>query len=143
MNADSFMAEITDMIRELVAKNGIKPEGENPFGDGEKLQHSKLGKCPRCGHSVYEGKKSFYCSDRECGFTIWKESKWLTAMKKSITSKMAESLLSDGSVHVTGLYSQRTGKSFDADLVMEDDGTHVNFRLDFGKKNTAKETKKG
>lgn len=143
MNADSFMAEITDMIRELVAKNGIKPEGENPFGDGEKLQHSKLGKCPRCGHSVYEGKKSFYCSDRECGFTIWKESKWLTAMKKSITTEMVESLLSNGSVHVSGLYSQRTGKSFDADLLMEDDGTHVNFRLDFGKKNTAKEIKKG
>ena len=31
--------------------------------------------CPRCGAPVDEGDKNFYCSNRECKFCIWKETK--------------------------------------------------------------------
>ena len=41
-----------------------------------------LGKCPRCGGSVVELKKGFVCENRDCGFAIWKESKFFTAKKK-------------------------------------------------------------
>ena len=54
-------------------------------------------------------------------------------MKKKVTKKMAASLLKDGRVFVKGLYSQKTGKTFDADLLLEDTGEYVNFKLDFGK----------
>ena len=46
---------------------------------------------------------------------------------------MAVSLLKDGRVSVKGLYSQKTGKTFDADLLLEDTGEYVNFKLEFGK----------
>lgn len=53
-------------------------------------------------------------------------------MKKKLNKKMVIALLKDGRVHVTGLYSQKKGRNFDADLVMEDTGTYVNYSLDFG-----------
>lgn len=31
------------------------------------------------------------------------------------------------------LHSQKTGKTFDADLLLEDTGEYVNFKLDFSK----------
>ena len=54
-------------------------------------------------------------------------------MKKKVTKQMAVSLLKDGRVFVKGLYSQKTGKTFDADLLLEDTGEYVNFKLEFGK----------
>ena len=54
-------------------------------------------------------------------------------MKKKVTKKMAASLLKDGRVFVKGLYSKKTGKTFDADLLLEDTGEYVNFKLEFGK----------
>ena len=56
---------------------------------------------------------------------------------------MAVTLLKSGRVHVTGLYSERKGRCFDADLVLDDTGEYVNFKLDFGGKNAPKGTKKG
>ena len=40
-------------------------------------------------------------------------------------------LLKDGRAHVTGLYSEKTGKTYDAAVVLEDTGQYVNFKLDF------------
>ena len=44
---------------------------------------------------------------------------------------MEASLLAKGRVAVTGLYSQKTGRNFDANLVLDDTGEYVNFKLDF------------
>ena len=93
-----------------------------------------IGKCPRCGGPVYEGQKNFYCSDRGCKFSIWKESRLLSSMKKKITKTMAASLLKDGKVFVKGLYSQKKDKEFDAYLVLDDTGEYVNFKLEFPKR---------
>ena len=73
------------------------------------------------------------CSDRNCGFCIWKESKSLTAMKKKVDLRMAKDLLETGRTHVKGLYSPKKDKRFDADLVLEDTGKYVNLNLDFAK----------
>ena len=62
-------------------------------------------------------------------------------MRKKLTKKMAAALLADGRVHVTGLYSERKGRNFDADLVMEDDGERVGFRLDFNRNRVSKKRK--
>ena len=40
-------------------------------------------------------------------------------------------LLKDGRAHVTGLYSEKSGKTYDATVVMEDTGQYVNFKLEF------------
>ena len=125
-----FMRDIERMVKHLLQKySSISTEEQSRFaGGGEKVE---IGKCPRCGSYVYEGQKNYYCSNRECQFCIWKESKWLSGMKKKVTARIAKSLLADGRVHVTGLYSRKKDKTFDADLVLDDTGTYVNFRLEF------------
>ena len=44
---------------------------------------------------------------------------------------MVSALLNDGCVRVTGLYSEKTGKTYDATVVLEDDGQYANFKLEF------------
>ena len=124
----TFLTDISQWVNQLIADYGEVSEEEKKRFRSEKEQ---IGICPRCGSPVYEGDKNLYCSNRECKFCIWKETKWLSGMKKKVTKKMAVSLLSKGRVAVSGLYSQKTGRNFDADLVLEDTGEYVNFKLDF------------
>jgi len=83
---------------------------------------------------VYEGKKNFYCADRGCSFSLWKENHYLSGMRKQVDKKMAEDLLRDGRTHVTDFYSQKTGKNFTADLLLETVDGRANFRLEFPKR---------
>lgn len=143
-STEDFMTGITEFVSGLVNKYGVLPKSENnPFSENSKPQKEQIGLCPRCGSSVFEGEKNFYCSSKECSFCIWKESKWLSSLRKKVTKKMAVSFLKDGRAHVSGLYSERKGRCFDADLVLEDTGEYVNFKLDFGGGKSPKATKKG
>ena len=47
---------------------------------------------------------------------------------------MAVDLLEKGRTHVKDLYSQRTGKTFAADLLMKVEEGRANFSLEFPKK---------
>ena len=131
VKSETFLSDIDQWVMQLITDYGeLSSEEKQRFGS-ERQQREQIGICPRCGSPVYEGEKNFYCSNRECKFCIWKESKWLSGMKKKVTKKMAESLLANGRVKVSGLYSQKTGRNFDADLVLDDTGEYVNFKLDF------------
>ena len=55
--------------------------------------------------------------------------------KKELTKPAAKKLLSDGKVHFKDLYSEKTGKTYAADVLLDDTGTYVNFKLNFEKKN--------
>lgn len=97
-----------------------------------------IGVCPRCGKPVVEGKKGFGCSGFKegCSFVIWKEGKFgaykvLTASNKKMTVTIAKSLLKNGKALVRGLVSEKTGKTYDAYLVMEDTGNGVFLKLSF------------
>lgn len=46
---------------------------------------------------------------------------------------MAAALLKNGKFPVKGIFSEKTGKSYDAALVLSDDGTKSVYSLDFGK----------
>lgn len=133
-DAEDFMRDITDMVTALIKDNASVSDTEKERFAGSRPGREAIGKCPRCGNPVYEGQKNFYCSERDCHFFIWKESKFLTSMKKKVTKAMAASLLKDGRVFVKGLYSQKKDKEFDAYLVLDDTGEYVNFKLEFPKK---------
>ena len=51
----------------------------------------------------------------------------------ALTKKVAAALLADGRVKLTGLYSEKTGGTYDATAVLEDTGESVRFRLEFDK----------
>lgn len=90
-----------------------------------------VGKCPRCGQPVRESPKGFFCSNRDCQFGIWKNNRFFTAKKKEITPQIAVSFLEKGEALLKGCYSEKTGKSYDAKAVMEDDGQQTHFKLVF------------
>ena len=92
-----------------------------------------IGDCPVCGKPVCEGRQNFYCSDRECKFALWKESKYLSGMKKTLTKKMATDLLKKGRTHVKDFYSAKKNKTFAADLVMAVENGRAQYSLEFPK----------
>lgn len=92
-----------------------------------------IGDCPVCGKPVCEGNLNFYCSDRDCKFALWKESKYLSGMKKTLTKKMATDLLKKGRTHVKDFYSAKKDKTFAADLVMAVESGRAQYRLEFPK----------
>lgn len=129
---EDFLNGIRDMVRELVNTYSVVSE------DGQKLfapEKEAIGVCPRCGKPVYEGKKNFACSDRACGFVLWKNDRFWVSRKKELTKKMAADLLKKGRINVKGMWSEKKGRAYDATVVMEDTGENIiKFRLEFPKK---------
>ena len=98
-------------------------------------QREAIGTCPRCGAAVYEGKKNFYCSDRACSFVMWKNDRFFEQRKKAFTKAIAAALLKDGKVKIKGMYSTKTGKTFDGVVLLADTGgKYVNFRVEQNRK---------
>lgn len=131
--AESFMGQIADMSRTLV-KEHTAPEERfaGLFPDAKRNGREAVGACPRCGASVYEGKKGFFCDNRDCAFALWKDNKFFSGKKKSITKSVAAALLKEGRVSMSGLYSEKTGKTYDAVVLLDDTGgKYVNFKLVF------------
>ena len=130
LDADAFMAEISVMVSELVKTYSVIKGAEVLFPSGRDV----IGKCPRCGGDVTESKKGFFCETNDCRFGLWRDNKFLTGKKITLTKKTAAALLKDGKIAVKGIYSEKTGKTYDATLVMTDDGEKTIYSLDFGKK---------
>ncbi len=94
-------------------------------------QREAIGSCPRCGASVFEGKKNFYCSDRACSFVMWKNDRFFEQRKKAFTKAIAAALLKDGKVKIKGMHSTKTGKTFDGVVLLADTGgKYVNYRVE-------------
>ena len=131
--ADTFMGQIADMSRALVKEHHAPEERfSGLFPDAKRNGREAVGTCPRCGTSVYEGKKGFFCDNRDCSFALWKDNKFFSGKKKTITKPVAAALLKEGRVSMSGLYSGKTGKTYDAVVLLDDTGgKYVNFRLEF------------
>ncbi|RJW78813.1 type IA DNA topoisomerase [Faecalibacterium sp. AF10-46] len=97
--------------------------------------HNKVsvGSCPVCGNPVHESKLSFCCADRSCKFALWKESRYLANMRKTLDKKMAVDLLKKGRTHVKDFYSVKKDKTFAADLVMRVEDGRAQYSLEFPK----------
>ena len=133
LSATSFMDQIADMSRTLV-KEHTAPEKcfADLFPSSRETAHEAVGVCPRCGAPVYEGKKGFFCDNRECSFALWKDNRFFSSKKKSITKSVAAALLKEGRISMSGLYSEKTGRTYDAEVILDDTGgKYVNFKLEF------------
>jgi len=128
---EAFMADIYSLIERMLSDCRALPQDERQKFSGDKGNRG-VGKCPVCGGPVYEGKSNFFCSNRECSFTLWKENRYLSSMKKTVDKKMASELLEKGRTHAKDFYSAKTGKNFEADLllIVSDDGK-TSFQMEF------------
>ena len=130
LSPEEFLSGIYAMLRELAATYQVVKGTEYLFSPPREA----VGRCPRCGGEVTESQKGFFCQSETCRFAIWKDSKWWSAKKKQPTKAIVAALLKDGRARLTGCYSEKTGKTYDADVLLEDTGEYVNFKLDFGGK---------
>ena len=124
---DRFMTGIETMTRELVSTYPFLSDKEK-----ERFKEEKpvIGKCPRCGANIYEGRKNYYCANRDCAFTMWKNDRFFEERKVTFSPKIAAALLKDGKAKVKKLYSPKTGKTYDGTILLADTGgKYVNYRI--------------
>lgn len=128
LSPNEFMQGISEMTESLTKTYEVIKGADILFPSDREV----IGKCPRCSGHVTENKKGFTCDNRACGFALWKENKFFTAKKKSLTKAVATELLKNGRVKLTGCYSEKTGKTYDATIILDDTGgKYVNFKLEF------------
>lgn len=111
-----------------------------------------LGKCPRCGKDVIEGKYGYGCSGYKdgCNFVIWKRAKSGMMSKTKITKGLVRKLLKsewtdeerDGKltgrkrtiveVHIKKLYSEKKDAKYTGDVYLADEGPDSKYGAVFG-----------
>ena len=133
--SDCFMGEIEDLIKNLIATYEVIP-------DAEVLMHpvyAPIGKCPHCGGDIAEKTRGFFCSNKECKFALWKDNRFFDAIGKKLTRQIAEQLLRGGRASLKKCKSQRSGKVFDATLLMTtNEKGQPQFALQFENKGKGK-----
>ena len=125
---DDFMREIAGMVTDLV-KNYEMVKGVEIRMPGNSMV---IGSCPHCGADVAERDKGWFCSNRECRFVLWKDNAYFKKIGKHLTAGMAEKLVKEGRVRLKDCKSQRTGKTYNADVLLttEEDG-RAKFQMEF------------
>ena len=130
-DAGDFLQRIIQMLKELISRySGVSEKQKEQFSHETKKE--SLGSCPRCGRPVYEGQKNFYCSDRKCQFALWKNDRFFESQGKKMDAGTVKKLLAKGKIHYKDLRSQKTGRTYEATVVMADSGEgYVKFNLEF------------
>ena len=128
LSPQDFLADISDMTKDLVSTYEIIKEADTLFPS----KSQSIGQCPRCKSQVMENKKGFCCENRDCSFALWKDNKFFTVKKKVLTKAIATDLLKNGKASLADCYSQKTGKTYDAVIILDDTGSQfVNFTMEF------------
>ena len=130
-DAKSFMEKIEALTKELIENADAEKAKPELFKQGKTV----IGLCPRCQNPVYEGKKNYYCSDKDCRFSMWKNDRFFADRKITFTPKIASALLKDKTAKVKNIYSYKTGKTYDGNVVLCDTGDkYVNYRIEIERK---------
>ena len=125
---EQFMEEIESMMKSLVNQYANTPNAPAKAASGAPV----VGTCPHCGSDVAEREKGFFCASRECRFVIWKDNAFFNRLGKRPTRQVVDKLLRDGRARLKDCKSQRTGKTYNASVLMttEADG-RAKFSLEF------------
>ena len=126
-SADDFLSGISDMVSDLTANYKVVSGAEVLFPSGREV----IGRCPRCGSEVTESRKGFFCENHDCHFALWRDNKFFKMKHMTLMKTQAVELLKSGKVFVKGLYSEKTGKLYDAWVVLDDNGEFIRYRVEF------------
>jgi len=131
MKPEDFLSGIKKMVSDTVHDYKVIDGAEILFPSGRTV----VDKCPRCGSNVTESKKGYFCEKNSCKFALWRDNRFLTSKRINLSQKVAQELLKNKKAYVSGIYSERTGKRYNAFILMNDDGVRTNFSLEFENKN--------
>ncbi len=95
-----------------------------------------LGKCPKCGKEVVEREKTYSCTDKECGFVLWK--KYAEAKLTAIETK---NILKEGITKKALKMKSKEGREFEAKLKLNSETWKLEFVFE-DKKESPKQDKK-
>ena len=125
---EQFMEEIESMMKSLVNQYANTPNAPAKAASGAPV----VGTCPHCGSDVAEREKGWFCTNRECRFVIWKDNAFFNRLGKHPTRQVVDKLLRDGRARLKDCKSQRTGKTYNATVMLttEADG-RAKFSLEF------------
>ena len=125
---EQFMEEIESMMKTLVNQYVNVPNAPARVTSGAPV----VGTCPHCGSDVAEREKGWFCTSRECRFVIWKDNAFFNRLGKRPTRQVVDKLLRDGRARLKDCKSQRTGKTYNATVMLttEADG-RAKFSLEF------------
>ena len=125
---EQFMEEIESMMKSLVNQYANTPNAPAKAAGGAPV----VGTCPHCGSDVAEREKGWFCTSRECRFVIWKDNAFFNRLGKRPTRQVVDKLLRDGRARLKDCKSQRTGKTYNASVLMttEADG-RAKFSMEF------------
>lgn len=126
-SAEAFTSGIADLTQRIVS-DVAQQERVTPTAAADR---ESIGKCPKCGGAVIEGKKGYGCANWRpeaggCRWVIWKE-----VAGKTLTPGQARELLAKGetSKPVRG-FKSRAGKTFEARLKLDPGTGRVEFVFD-------------
>ena len=132
LNADEFLSDIAEMLSDLTKNYHAVQGAEVLFPSGRDV----IGRCPRCGSEVTESKKGFFCENTQCRFGMWRDNKFWRSKHVTLTKAQASEMLQGKRVHMKDLYSEKTGKTYDAYVKLDDNGEFVRYRMEFDRGNT-------
>ena len=133
MAVADFMSAINQFVNDIVQTHTApSDEYKALFLPFNRQSGEVVGICPRCGNDVTERQKGFFCANKACKFGMFKNNKFFTSKKKTITKEIAKMLLSTGRIFMSGLMSEKTGKPYNATIILDDtNGEYVSFRMEF------------
>lgn len=138
-----YLTKITaEMVKKLLDGNAVPLKAKNKDGEaytadyqlddtGEyvnfkriKTEKTPVGKCPRCGKQIFEGKSNFYCESGKdgCGFALWKDDKYNGV---TVSTKAAAELLAKGKAAISKKTLKGTEKAV---YSLVDTGKYINLK---------------
>ena len=125
ISPDKLTDDVVTFIKTTVAYEKSRERKPLNHENPNAPKHEILGKCPRCGKNIYEGKANYYCESGKdgCGFSIWKQSKYFLT---DISPNMAIELLKGNAVKLKA--KNKEDEIYTSEYVLDDTGTYVNFK---------------
>jgi len=136
--SNDFMLAINQSVADTVKSHNsvsdelkaLFPSSRPQAGAGE-----EIGKCPRCDNAISENNKGFFCGNKACKFAIFKDSKYFTSKRITLTKDIVIAFLTEGRIFLSGLYSEKTKKTYNATIILDDKGEgYPSFAMEFENK---------
>lgn len=124
---EEFLDDISAMMSEIIKNYKVIQGAEVLFPSGRDV----IGRCSRCGSEVTESKKGFFCENTQCRFGMWRDNKFWKSKHVTLTKAQASEMLQGKRVHMKDLYSEKTGRTYDAYVKLDDNGEFVRYRMEF------------